>query len=128
MVLEKKPKQQKIAKDKGQASSVGSREAEHAAVVRHPTWNPKLELDGVVVPWNSSIREFQRGHSYHVAEVLECPLLLPKDMDALKHMRQLELFLSLKRDLALVSSPTYSNKNGFPSSILFILFYFIILT
>ena len=39
-----------------------------------------------------------------MAEALECPLLFLKDMDALKHMRQLELFLSLKRDLALMSS------------------------
>ena len=52
-----------------------------------------------------------------MAEALERPLLLPKDMDALKHMRQPKLFLSLKRDLALVSSPAYSTKNGFPSSI-----------
>ena len=54
-----------------------------------------------------------------MAEALERPLLLPKNMEALKHMRQSEFFLSLKRDLALVSSPTYSTKNGFPSSILF---------
>jgi len=86
LVLEKKPKQQKIAKDKGRASSVDSKEAEHAIVLRHLAWNPRLELDGAIVPWNSSIREFQRGHSYHVAEALECPLLLPRDMDALKHM------------------------------------------
>ena len=39
-----------------------------------------------------------------MAKALECPLLFLKDMDALKHMRQLELFLSLKRDLALMSS------------------------
>ena len=80
-----------------------SKEAEHSVDMHHPTWNPQLELDDVALPWNSSIREFQRGHSYHVAETLEHPLLLPKDMDALKRMRQLELFLSLKRDLAMVS-------------------------
>ena len=38
-----------------------------------------------------------------MAEALEHPFLLPKDMDALKKVRQLELFLSLKKDLAVVS-------------------------
>ena len=50
-----------------------SREVEHSTDVRHPTWNPWLKLDGAALPWNSSIREFQRGHSYHVAEALEHP-------------------------------------------------------
>ena len=43
------------------------------------------------------------GHATHVAETLEQPLLLPKDMDALRKIRQQDLFMSLKRDLALVS-------------------------
>ena len=80
-----------------------SREAEHSANVRHSTWNPKLELDSAALPWNTSIREFQRGHAYYVTEALERPLLHPKDMDALKKVRQPELFLSLKKDLAIVS-------------------------
>lgn len=94
-----------------------SKEAEHLAVVCHLTWNPRLKLDGMALPWNSFIREFQKGHSSHMAEALECPLLLPKDMDALKHMRQLELFLSLKRDLALVSTLEYFTKSGSLSSL-----------
>ena len=93
-VPSKDPKQQKIAKDKGRASSVESKEVKHSADMRHPTWNPRLELDGAALPWNSFIREFQRGHSYHVAEALECPFLLPKDMYALKHIRQPELSCS----------------------------------
>ena len=68
-----------------------SREAEHSTNVRLPTWNPKLELDGVAFPYNSSIREFQRGHAYHVAEVLERLILLPKDMEALRKIWQQEL-------------------------------------
>ena len=76
-----------MAKDKGRASSVESKEAEHSTDVRHPTWNPRFELDGVAVPWSSSIREFQRGHTHYVAEAIERPLLLPKDMNAMKHMR-----------------------------------------
>ena len=43
------------------------------------------------------------GHATHVAETLEQPLLLPKDMDALRKIRQQDLFMSLKRDLALIS-------------------------
>ena len=123
----KYPKQQKIARDRGWASSVDNKEAEHSADVRHPTWNPKLELDGAALPWNSSIREFQRGHSYHVAKALERPLLLPKDMDALKHMRQLEFFLSLKRDLAMVSSSTLfinSDSLSFLFGFLLLFFFF----
>ena len=42
-----------------------------------------------------------------MADALEWPLLLPKDMDALKNMRQQDLFMSLKRDLALVSFSTW---------------------
>ena len=56
-----------------------------------------------------------------MAEALEHPLLLPKDMDALKHMKQLELFLSLNRDLALVSSLAHFTKSGFFSSPFFFL-------
>ena len=50
MVPEKKPKQQKITKDKGRASLVDNREVEHVVNMRHPTWNPRLELDGAAVP------------------------------------------------------------------------------
>ena len=64
-----------------------SRVAEHLANVRHLTWNPKLELDGIALPWNSSIGEFLRGHACHVAKALEHPFLLPKDMEALRKIR-----------------------------------------
>lgn len=79
--------------------------------VHHQALNPWLELDGSAIPWSSSIREFQRGHTHYVAEVLEQPLLLPKDMDALKNMRQQDLFMSLKKDLALVSFLTGITNN-----------------
>ena len=48
-----------------------------------------------------------------MAKALERPFLLLKDMDALKRMRQPDLFLSLKRDLALVSSSACFNKSVF---------------
>ena len=38
----------------------------------------------------------------YVVEALEQPLLLPRDMKAISRMKQLDLFLSLKRDLAIV--------------------------
>ena len=67
------------------------------------TWNLQLELDGAAIPWNSTIREFQRGNAHYLINALEQPFMLPKDMAALKNVKQKDLFLSLKRDLALVS-------------------------
>ena len=59
-----------------------------------------------------------------MAKALECPLLFLKDMDALKHMRQLELFLSLKKDLALMSSlAAFINSDSL--SFLFSSFFFV---
>ena len=65
-------------------------------------------MDEAAIPWNASIRNYQRGHSAHVAEALEQPLLLPKDMDAIRKLKQHKLFMSLKRDLAMVSSQSYT--------------------
>ena len=86
-----------------------SREVPSGDEVRQPQriWASRLELDGAAIPWNSFIREFQKGHSTYVAKTLEHPLLLQKDMDALRRMRQPDLFMSLKMDLAMVSSPSY---------------------
>ena len=53
-----------MAKGMGRTSSVKSKEAKHVADVRHPTWNLRLEFDGATIPWNSSIREFQRGNAH----------------------------------------------------------------
>ena len=61
-------------------------------------------MDGAAILWNASVREFQRGHSAHIVEAFEQPLLLPKDMDVVRKMRQQDLFMSLKRNLAMVSS------------------------
>ena len=75
------------------------------AQVRRPTriWSPKLEVDGVSIAYNASFRHYRGGHTGHVAKTLEQPLLLPKDIEAYKNFNHLELFLSLKRDLAMVS-------------------------
>ena len=75
------------------------------AQVRRPTctWSPKLEVDGVPIAWDASLRHYHGGHTGHIAEALEQPFLLPKDMEAYRNFNNPELFLSLKRDLAMVS-------------------------
>ena len=64
---------------------------------------PRLEMDGAPIPYDSTIWESQKEHATHLVEALEQPLLLPKDMAALRRTKQSELFMSLKRDLAMVS-------------------------
>ena len=75
------------------------------AQVRRPTrtWSPKLEVDGVPIAYDASLRHYRGGHTSYVAEALEQPLLFPKDMEAYRNFNHPELFLSLKRDLAMVS-------------------------
>ena len=60
-------------------------------------------MDGAPILWGASDREFQKGRAGYTAEALEQPLLLPKDMDAYKCFTQNDLFLSLKKDLAMVN-------------------------
>ena len=55
--------------------------------IQHRTWSPWLKVDGAAIPWNTSVKEFQRGHSTHIAEALEQPLLLPKDMDVVRKLK-----------------------------------------
>ena len=76
------------------------------AQVRRPirTWSPKLEVDGVPIAYDATLRHYRGGHAGLVAEALEQPLLLPKDMEAYRNFNHPELFLSLKRDLAMVSN------------------------
>ena len=54
------------------------------------------------IAYDASLRHYRRGHSDDVAEALKQPLLLPKDMEAYRKFNHPELFLSLKRDLAMV--------------------------
>ena len=54
----------------------------------------------------ASVKNFQQGKAGYVADIMEQVLLLPKDMADLKSMRKHEVFLSLKRDFALVSPST----------------------
>ena len=88
------------------------------AQVRRPTrtWSPKLEVDGVPIAYNASLRHYRGWHAGHVAEALEQPLLLPKDMEAYRTFNHLELFLSLKRDLAMVSYLIHCSTHTSPFS------------
>ena len=61
-VVPQETKKQKMAQDKGQATSVESREDPSVAEVRqqHHTWASRLELDGVAIhgiPLSGSFRE-----------------------------------------------------------------------
>ena len=47
-------------------------------------WSLKLEVDGVPIAWDSSLRHYRGGHAGHVAEALNQPLPLPKDMESYK--------------------------------------------
>ena len=82
-----------------------NREEQHKVDVRmtQRTWSPRLEVDGAPIPWGASVREFQKRRDGYIAEALEQPLLLPKDMDTYRRFTQNDLFLSLKRDLAMVN-------------------------
>ena len=77
-----------------------------------PVWAPQMKLDGAPLLNDASIRDFQGGTAGYVADAVEQSLLLPKDTANLKSMRHYEVFLGLKRDLAMVSL------------LLFIYFYF----
>ena len=69
------------------------------------------------IAYDATLKHYRRGHAGLVAEVLEQPFLLPKDMKAYRSFNHPELFLSLKRDLAMVS-------NSFHYSSLICLFFF----
>ena len=87
-------------------SSEGERRGDqHVAT---PAWALSLELDGAPLPSDASIKDFQGGKAGYMANSVEQALLLPKDIADLKSMRKHEVFLSLKRDLAMVSPLTPS--------------------
>ena len=108
------------------------------AQVRRPTrtWSPKLEVDGVPIAYDASLRHYLGGHTSYVVEALEQPLLFPKDMEAYRNFNHPELFLSLKRDLAMVSDwihcstfillhfLTFYSKGEIPLVFVYVFFYF----
>ena len=79
------------------------------AQVRRPahTWSPVLDVDGMPIAYDATLRHYRGGHAGLVVEALEQPILLPQDMEAYRSFNHPELFLSLKRDLAMVSDSVY---------------------
>ena len=67
---------------------------------------PALVLDRAPLLANASIKNFQQGKDGYMVDTVEQALLLPKDMVDLRSIRKHEMFLSLKRNLALVSPLT----------------------
>ena len=61
------------------SNSVDSREEPPVAQVRRPTrtWSLVLEVDGMPIAYDATLRHYRGGHAGLVAEALEQPLLLP---------------------------------------------------
>ena len=59
------------------------------------------------IAYDTSLRHYRKGHAGLVAEALKQPLLLLKDIEAYRNFNHSELFLSLKRDLAMVGYSTH---------------------
>ena len=101
--LEKAKKQKKGKEPKEKRTkSVDSRD--EATMRREQrTWSPRLELDGAPISWDATLWESQQRQASYTAEALQQPLLLPRDMEGLRAPRQPDLFMSLKRDMAMVN-------------------------
>ena len=86
-----------------------SREEQPAGQVRRSprTWSSVLEVNGAPIAMDATLRHFRRGHAGLMAEALQQPLLLPADMAAYRSFNHPDLFLSLKRDLAMVSNSVH---------------------
>ena len=83
-----------------------NREEPQVAQVR---WSPRiwslvLEVGGAPIAMDATLRHFRGGHVGLMVEALQQPLLLPQDMAAYRSFNHPDLFISLKRDLAMVSN------------------------
>ena len=65
--------------------------------------NPHMVLDESPLLTNASIKDFQHVKIGYMANVMEQALLLLGDMADLRSMKKHEVFLSFKRNLALIS-------------------------
>ena len=80
-------------------------EPQAAQVRRYPRiWSPVLEVGGAPIAMDATLRHFRGGHAGLMAEALQQPLLLSQDMAAYRSFNHPDLFISLKRDLAMVSN------------------------
>ena len=85
-------------------------------------------MDGAAIPYDVSIWDVPRGHANCLAQALQQPLLLPWDMDSIRRTKHPDLFMSLKRDLAMFSrfSTIQVFKINFFLSVIFIVFLIIL--
>ena len=60
-------------------------------------------MEGAPIPYDVSIWDAQIGHANYLTQALQQPLLLPRDLEFIRRTRQPDLFMSLKRNLAMVS-------------------------
>ena len=60
-------------------------------------------MEGATISYDASIWDVPKGHTNYLAQALQQPLFLPRDIDSIWCTKQLDLFMSLKRDLAMVS-------------------------
>ena len=105
-------------------SSVDSRGEVEVRRPQRP-WAPRLEMDDASIPYDALIWDAPRGHANYLMQALQQPLLLPRDMDSIRCTKQSDLFMSLRRDLAMVSC--FSTIQVFKISffILFFILFFI---
>ena len=94
--------------------------------VRRPqrSWAPRLEMDDAAIPYDASIWDTPRGHANYLAQAFQQPLLLPRDMESIRRTRQPNLFMSLKRDLVMVSCFSIIQVFKISFFFFFFLFYF----
>ena len=104
----KQPKQTQNYRSR-RSNSVDNREEAPVAQVCQParTWSPILEVDGMPIAFDATLRHYRGRHAGLVAEALEQPFLLPQEMAAYRSFNHLELFLSLKKDLVMVSDSAH---------------------
>ena len=99
----KENKQEKTTKDPRDKRG-SSEDSKDEVEVHQPQrfWASRLEMDGAFIPYDASIWDAPRGHNNYLAQALQQPLLLPRDMESIRRTKQPNLFMSLKRDLAMV--------------------------
>ena len=85
-------------------------------------------MDGAAIPYDALTWDAPRGHANYLAQTLQQPLLFPQDMDSIQRTKRSDLFMSLKRDLAMVncSSTIQVFKISFFLSVMLILFLIIL--
>ena len=99
-----KAKHQKKGKETKEKRTRFVDSQDEAAIRREQrTWSPRLELDNAPISWDATLWESQRGQESFLTKALQQPLLLPRNMEGLRATRQPNLFMSLKRDMAMVS-------------------------